>query len=83
RVYAVLQKYGVENKNGRVYPKEILEREAKRYQEFIDMKTSLGELNHPESSIIDGERVSHFVTKIWWDGRTLMGELEILTSPGY
>lgn len=82
-VYAVLQKYGVENKNGRVYPKAILEREAKRYQEFIDMGTSLGELNHPESSIIDGDRVSHMITEIWWEGRTLMGKLVLDTTPGY
>ena len=53
-VYAVLQKWGIENKNGRVYPKEILERENIRYQEYIKMGTSLGELNHPEYSIIDG-----------------------------
>ncbi|NIP31184.1 MAG: hypothetical protein GTN59_11700 [Candidatus Dadabacteria bacterium] len=82
-VFAVLQKWGVENKNGRLYPKEILEREAKRYQEFIDMGTSLGELNHPESSIIDGERVSHMITEIWWEGKTLMGKLELDTTPGY
>ena len=82
-VYAVLQKWGVENKNGRLYPKEILEREAKRYQEFIDMGTSLGELNHPESSIIDGDRVSHMITEIWWEGKTLMGKLELDTTPGY
>lgn len=82
-IYAVLQKWGVENKNGRVYPKEILEREAKRYNEFIKMGTSLGELNHPESSIIDGERVSHMITEIWWEGRTLMGKLELDTTPGY
>lgn len=47
-MYAVLQKWGVENKNGRIYPKEILERENIRYQEYIKMGTSLGELNHPE-----------------------------------
>jgi hypothetical protein len=82
-IYAVLQKYGIENKNGRVYTKEILEREAKRYNEFIKMGTSLGELNHPESSIIDGERVSHMITEIWWEGRTLMGKLELDTTPGY
>jgi hypothetical protein len=82
-IYAVLQKWGVENKNGRVYPKEILEREAKRYQEFIKMGTSLGELNHPESSIIDGERVSHMITEIWWEGRTLMGKMQLDTTPGY
>jgi len=82
-LYAVLQKWGVENKNGRVYTEEILKREADRYQEFIDMGTSLGELNHPESSIIDADRVSHRVTEIWWEGRTLMGKIELDTTPGY
>jgi hypothetical protein len=82
-VYAVLQKWGVENKNGRIYPKEILERENERYQEYIKMGTSLGELNHPESSIIDADRVSHRITKTWWEGRTLMGEMELDTTPGY
>lgn len=82
-IYAVLQKWGVENKNGRVYPEEILKREAKRYQEFIDMGTSLGELNHPESSIIDADRVSHMISEIWWNGRTLMGKMELDTTPGY
>lgn len=82
-IYAVLQKWGVENKNGRVYPKEILIREAKRYQEMIDMGTSLGELNHPESSIIDADRVSHRITEIWWEGKTLMGKLELDITPGY
>jgi hypothetical protein len=82
-MYAVLQKWGVENKNGRIYPKEILERENIRYQEYIKMGTSLGELNHPEASVIDADRVSHRITKTWWDGRTLMGEMEIDTTPGY
>ena len=82
-IYAVLQKWGVENKNGRVYPEEILKREAKRYQEFIEMGTSLGELNHPESSIIDADRVSHRITEIWWNGKTLMGKMELDTTPGY
>jgi len=82
-VYAVLQKWGVENKNGRIYPKEILERENKKYQEYIKMGTSLGELNHPESSIIDADRVSHRITETWWEGKTLMGKLELDTTPGY
>jgi len=82
-VYAVLQKWGIENKNGRVYPKDILERENKRYQEYIKMGTSLGELNHPESSIIDADRVSHRITETWWEGKTLMGKLELDTTPGY
>jgi hypothetical protein len=82
-VYAVLQKYDTENKNGRIYPKAILERENVRYQELIRTRASLGELNHPESSIIDAERVSHFITETWWQGKTLMGKLEIVTSPAY
>mgnify|MGYP003631945020 CR=1 FL=1 len=82
-LYAVLQKYGVENKNGRIYPKEVLEQQNEAYQEYIKMKTALGELNHPESSIIDGERVSHLITETWWEGRTLMGKLELDTTPGY
>jgi len=82
-IYAVLQKWGIENKNGRVYPKEILERENKKYQESIKMGTSLGEANHPDSSIIDIDRVSHRIIETWWEGRTLMGKLEIDTTPGY
>jgi hypothetical protein len=82
-LYAVLQKYGVENRNGRVYPKEVLVKQNEAYQEYIKMKTALGELNHPESSIIDGERVSHLITETWWDGATLMGKLELDTTPGY
>ncbi len=82
-LYAVLQKYGVENKNGRVYPKEVLVQQNEAYQEFINMKTALGELNHPESSIIDGERVSHLITETWWEGATLMGKLELDTTPGF
>ncbi len=82
-LYAVLQKYGIENKNGRVYPKEVLEKQNIAYQEYIKMGTALGELNHPESSIIDGERVSHCITKTWWEGRTLMGEIELDTTPAY
>ena len=82
-LYAVLQKYGIENKNGRIYPKKVLEQQNIAYQEFIKMGTALGELNHPESSIIDGERVSHCITKTWWDGVTLMGEIELDTTPAY
>jgi hypothetical protein len=82
-LYAVLQKYGIENKNGRIYPKDVLEKQNTAYQEYIKMGTALGELNHPESSIIDGERVSHCITKTWWDGVTLMGEIELDTTPAY
>jgi hypothetical protein len=58
-IYAVLQKWGVENKNGRVYPQEILKREAKRYQEFIDMGTSLGKWNWIRLQVIIKWVLSH------------------------
>ena len=82
-VYVVLQKWGVKNRNGRIYPKEILEREVNRYQELINQRRAVGELDHPESSIIAGDRISHNITKVWWEGKTLMGTMEILMSPGF
>jgi hypothetical protein len=82
-LYAVLQKCGVENRNGRVYPREILERESRNYQKLIEEKRALGEADHPESSIISVDRISHNITDIWWEGNTLLGKLEVLMSPGF
>ena len=81
--YAVLQKYNTPNRNGRVYPEKILKREADNYRKMIEKGTSLSELNHPESSLIDLDRVSHIITDIWWDGPVLLGKLKLLTSPGF
>ena len=81
--YAVLQKYNTPNRNGRVYPEDILKREAENYKKMIERGTSLSELNHPESSLIDLDRVSHIITEIWWEGNVLMGKLRLLTSPGF
>jgi len=81
--HAILQKAGVENRNGRVYPEEILKREVQNYQKLIDMGSALSELNHPESSLVDLERSSHRILETYWDGPVLMGKLEILTSPAY
>jgi hypothetical protein len=81
--YAVLQKYNTPNRNGRVYPKKILEREAENYKKMIEKGTSLSELNHPESSLIDLDRVSHIITEVWWEGPVLLGKLKLLTSPGF
>lgn len=81
--YAVLQKFGVPNRNGRVYPEKILKREADRYKTLIKKGLSTSELNHPESSLIDLDRVAHIITDIWWDGHILMGKLKLLTSPGF
>ena len=81
--YAVLQKYNTPNRNGRVYPERILKREADNYKKMIQKGVALSELNHPESSLIDLDRVSHAITEIWWDGHILMGKLKLLTSPGF
>jgi hypothetical protein len=81
--YAVLQKYDTPNRNGRVYPERILKRESENYKKMIEKGISLSELNHPESSLIDLDRVSHMITEVWWEGNTLMGKLKLLTSPGF
>lgn len=83
KLFVVLQKYGVENRNGRIYPEHLLRREAERYQELIDSNSAIGESDHPESSIISIDRISHNITKIWWEGKTLVGEIEIIMSPGF
>jgi hypothetical protein len=82
--YAVLQKYDTPNRNGRIYPERILKREADNYiKNYINKGTSLSELNHPESSLIDLDRVSHIITEVWWEGNVLIGKLKLLTSPGF
>jgi hypothetical protein len=81
--YAVLQKYNTPNRNGRTYPEKILKREAENYKKMIQKGTALSELNHPESSLIDLDRVSHSITEVWWEGNVLMGKIKLLTSPGY
>ena len=81
--YATLQKYGVPNRNGRVYPEKILKREAERYKEMINKGMSISELNHPESSLIDLDRVAHIITEVWWEDNVLMGKIKLLTTPGF
>jgi len=81
--YAVLQKYGVPNKNGRIYPEHILKRENEKYQAIIKKGGALNELNHPSSSLIDLDRVSHSIIESWWDGNILMGKIKLFTSPGW
>jgi hypothetical protein len=82
-VYVVLQKYGVLNRNGRVYPESVLKKQVELYQEAIRERRAVGELDHPESSIIAGDRISHNITETWWEGKTLMGKMEILMTPGF
>ena len=82
-VYAVLQKYGVKNRNGRIYPDNILKPKVEDYRKLVDERRAVGELDHPESSVIAGDRISHNIVEMWWEGNVLMGKLEILMTPGF
>lgn len=80
-VKGVLQRAGAENQNGRVYPRPILMREAQKYQTLIKERRALGELDHPESSVIELKNVSHNIREIHWEGNDLVGTVEILPTP--
>ena len=82
-VSAVFQKYGVENANGRIYPEHVLKIEVERYIAKINERRAIGELNHPSESVIDLSRVAMNIIELHWEGRTLVGKLELLTSPGF
>ena len=76
-----LQEADVENGNGRQYPKKILEREIKNYQKLVEESRALGELDHPETSVVELKNVSHSVTKVWWEGNNVMGKCKVLNTP--
>jgi hypothetical protein len=81
-VSGVLQRADAKNQNGRVYPKETLMREAKKYSSIqIAENRALGELDHPESSVVNLQNVSHNIKKIWWKGDDLCGTVEVLGTP--
>ena len=81
-VKGVLQRAEAKNQNGRVYPREILVRESKKYDEnFVKQKRALGELDHPDSSVVNLQNVSHNVTEMHFEGDNLVGTCEILTTP--
>jgi hypothetical protein len=82
-LHAVLQKFDTPNKNGRIYPETLLKRENEKYQNIMRKGGALNELNHPTSSLIDLDRVSHSITETWWDGKILMGKIKLFTSPGW
>ena len=81
-VKGVLQRADAKNQNGRVYPLSILQREAKNYNDgFIKQKRALGELDHPDSSVVNLQNVSHNITEMHFEGDSLVGTVEILTTP--
>ena len=77
----VCQKAGTQNGNGRVYPKEVLAREIEHYQNLVRERRALGELDHPDDSVINLRNASHLITKMWWDGDSVMGKIEVLDTP--
>jgi len=77
----ILQKSNTLNQNGRIYPKEILEREVRNYQKFIAERRALGELGHPESSVVEIKNASHLVTEAYMEGDVCHGVVEILDTP--
>ena len=77
----IIQAADRKNGNGRVYPRKVLERELKNYQKLVDEHRALGELDHPDESVINLRNVSHMVTKCWWDGENVMGKIRALDTP--
>lgn len=82
-VDAVFQKSGIKNANGRIYPDDILKKQIEVYQQRINEKRALGELNHPAESTIDLGRVSHNIVELHWEGNTVVGKLELHLSRGF
>lgn len=80
-VKGVLQRAGAPNQNERVYPKSILEREVKKYQQLIKERRAIGELDHPEATVINLKNVSHNIRECHWEGDDLVGTVEILSTP--
>jgi hypothetical protein len=77
----ILQKAETLNQNGRVYPKDILEREVRNYQKFIRENRALGECDHPDSSVVELKKVSHIVREAYMEGNICYGTVEILDTP--
>ena len=81
-VSGILQRADAKNQNGRVYPQKILMREAEKYAKtFIRERRALGELDHPDSSVVNLQNASHNVTEMHWKGRNLIGTVEVLGTP--
>jgi hypothetical protein len=77
----LMQQANVRNGNGRVYPSKTLMREVKNYQKIVKERRALGELDHPETSVVNLSNASHLVTEIWADGDKVMCKIEVLNTP--
>jgi hypothetical protein len=81
-VEGVVQRAGAKNQNGRVYDKNLLQRETQKYiDEFVKVGNAFGELDHPESAVVSLKNASHVIKELWWSGDDLMGRIELLNTP--
>jgi hypothetical protein len=80
-VVGILATAEVKNGNGRYYARDLWDREMKKYSEQIKQRRAMGELDHPESQIINLKNVSHIISDYWWNGDNVMGKIEILDTP--
>ena len=82
KIKGIFLQADIKNRNGRVYPMEILEKEVTRYnKKFINENRAYGELGHPEGPTVNLERVSHMVTELYPDGKNFIGEAKIMETP--
>ena len=82
KIKGIFLQADIKNRNGRVYPMEILQKEVARYnKKFINEKRAYGELGHPEGPTVNLERVSHMVTELYPDGKNFVGEAKIMETP--
>jgi len=77
----VMQKSDTQNGNGRVYPHKVLMREVENYKKLVKERRALGELDHPDDSVINLRNASHMVTDVWWNGKDVMGKVQVLNTP--
>ena len=77
----IIQTADAKNGNGRIYPRKTLTREVESYQKIINENRALGELDHPDDSVVNLRNVSHMVTECWWDGDKVMGKIKALDTP--
>lgn len=76
----VMQRADAKNGNGRIYPFEVLKREVEVYQNIINENRALGEMDHPDSELVSLQNASHMVTRIWWNGKDVMGTIKVLSN---
>ena len=82
KIKGIFLQSDIKNRNGRVYPKEIMIKEVNRYnKEFVEKKRAFGELGHPDGPTVNLERVSHMITNLQQDGSNYVGEAKIMNTP--